>query len=230
MIFAKILNRLELVADFFGIDTYAGMWDENSKQWVHQFRDIVDNADGELPYHFATENVFDKPPEPERICCTAEEIKSILATGRVEKEQRKKTDRSKNPPPNLEKALEEMSTALQARLQTGIRALEAKVDALKSEMDTSITASVTQLSQDLRAGRSGSPGEGSREKGISVGGVAAAGMAAAGALDSPEQPADGDGIAATASTTSVASTVAQRRISASQGRKPLGAGAKSAAR
>ena len=60
--FATVVLRLELVAHFLGINTFAGEPSEDgSGVFVHKFRSVVRDPSGELPRHDTQdENVFDK--------------------------------------------------------------------------------------------------------------------------------------------------------------------------
>ena len=62
MAFARIVLRLELVAEICGIDTHAGEMDDAGGH-VHSFRDVARDVNGELPPDHVDENVFGPAPE-----------------------------------------------------------------------------------------------------------------------------------------------------------------------
>ena len=59
MAYARMVLRLELLAEFFGLDTFAGQYDSIGDQYVHQFRGVVRDNGGELPRDYKDEAVFD---------------------------------------------------------------------------------------------------------------------------------------------------------------------------
>jgi len=65
--FAHVVNRLELVGDFFGTDTHAGEADGTgtSDNTVFLFRDLTHDVEGELPSDHIDDNVFDAVPSVE---------------------------------------------------------------------------------------------------------------------------------------------------------------------
>ena len=59
--FARMVSRLELVAEHFNINTHAG--EPEGDTFVHHFRDYKRDLEGELPRDYKDENVFDEVPE-----------------------------------------------------------------------------------------------------------------------------------------------------------------------
>lgn len=60
MAFARIVLRLERLAEIFGIDTWAGSTQGESH--VYEFRDVVRDKEGEHPRYAVGENIFDEKP------------------------------------------------------------------------------------------------------------------------------------------------------------------------
>lgn len=67
MAFARNVLRLERIAEFFDVNTFAGAPDgedpDGEPRFVHNFRDVKLDAAAELPRDYKSENVFDEMPE-----------------------------------------------------------------------------------------------------------------------------------------------------------------------
>jgi len=59
--FAQVMLRLELLAQFMGIDTASGEPDGSGRH-AHLFRDVQKDKESELPRDYVSENVFEKLP------------------------------------------------------------------------------------------------------------------------------------------------------------------------
>jgi len=55
---ARIVLRLELVADFIGVDTHAGEHSGDDGEYVHKFRSTMRDMNGEVPRDHVDENIF----------------------------------------------------------------------------------------------------------------------------------------------------------------------------
>jgi hypothetical protein len=83
MALARTVLRLELVAQWLGIDTRLGESDGNGCR-VHHFRSVHNSAGGELPRDHKDESIYDvlpsAEPQPTEEQRTLAELKETLAT------------------------------------------------------------------------------------------------------------------------------------------------------
>jgi hypothetical protein len=78
--FAKVILRLELVADFFGVETHVGEFENGKHDWVWSFRSVVRDRDGELSRFYTDENVFDPAPEAKQAAAANGALRESVAS------------------------------------------------------------------------------------------------------------------------------------------------------